>query len=306
MQSWINEYVNQLSSAEYHLQTGLLILFLCFILYKVYTTHQRFRFINDTATSKIASAAQGYVELKGLGELMPGPTITSPFSHRRCLWYQCIIEKRKNLGKKGVWVEESNEISDHLFFIKDDTDECVILPEGAHVIPSEELRWYGSGFHSKSQGKLRSSWFSRHIGFGRYRFTEKLITIADPIYAIGFFNTLKKISNAETLHKQANVLVEEWKKQPAKYLKDFDIDKNGKIQNKEWKIIRLHALQEVKKNYKQTVYHTLQKPQEKNQPFVISALQERELLKKKLELISMYLVLFLFLVYVLLTALQAY
>ena len=296
MESWINEWIKQylqgLSSAEYHFQITLLFLFLCFIFYRIYKTHHRYRFINDTPTSKIASAAQGYVELKGLGEMMPGLTTKSPFSGRSCLWYQCKVEIRKKTGGYKIWSEQSTELSDELFHLHDDTAVCVVIPEGADVIPSEEIYWYGSHYQAKYQGRLKSWWFNRYIGFGKYRFTEKLITVADSLYVIGLFKSVAKNSESETLRKEVNSLVDSWKKQPEKYLKSFDFDNNGKIQKNEWHKIRQYAVHKIRKRKQKFFYNTLQKPKEKNQPFIISTVSERQLLKIKYRNLTLYLLVF--------------
>ena len=306
MDRWIQDYVKGLSSAEYQLQLSLLFIFLCFILYKAYKTHHRYRFINDTATSRVASAPQGYVELKGLGELMPGSNIESPFSHRRCLWYQCIVERRKSLEKYSVWVEESNDISDHLFQLQDETGVCVVIPDGAHIIPSEQRVWYGSHYQAKHQGIFKSWRFGRYIGFGRYRFTEKLIGVADPLYVIGAFKTIQKNVSNELIQHQVEALVQTWKLQPQRYLTAFDTNQNGKIQDGEWKRIRQHAEKEIRKQQNETVHHTIQKPRENHHPFIISAQTEEQLLKKKRGYLLLYLALFLVLLYVLLTAIKMY
>ena len=293
MKSWIVEYIQGLSSAEYHLQLTILFLFLCFLFYNIYKTHRRYRFINDTATSKIASAAQGYVELKGLGESMPGISIKSPFSGRNCLWYQCKVEKKDKTGKYKSWTDYSSEVSDGLFHLQDDTAACVIIPEGAYVIPSEKNYWYGNSYHAKYQGRLKSWWFNRYIGFGNYRFTEKLITVADSLYVIGMFKSVMKNSESETLQKEVNELVESWKKKPNLYLKSFDKDNNGKIQKQEWNKVRQYALHEITKRKQIFLYNTLQKPDEKNQPFIISAVAEQQLLSNKNRHLTFYVVLFL-------------
>lgn len=305
MDIWIGEYVRGLGSAEYHLQIALLLVLLCYILFKAYKTYHRYRFISDTATSKIASAPQGYVELKGLGELMPDSKISSPFSQRRCLWYQCIVDVRKPLKNHSYWVEESNEISSHLFQLQDDSGECIIIPDGAHVIATQKLVWYGSSYQAKNQGVIKSWWFNRFFGFGHYRFTEKLISVADTLYVIGSFKSVQKNISTETLSQQADELIKYWKKNPLKHLKTFDRDNNGKIQNKEWTLIRRQAELEISKKHQQGVHHTVQKPVEENQPFVISVLSERQMLKKKQTILIIYLLLFFFLLYVLLTALNA-
>ena len=304
MENWLREYIEGLSSAEYHIQLVLLFAALAYILYKTFQNFHRYRFIGDTPTARIASAPQGYIEIKGLGEMMPGAEIKSPFSSRRCLWYQCKVEKRQRVHKHSIWVEESNEISDHLFHIQDETGLCVIIPDGATVIPSEQTIWYGSNYHDKYQGKLKSWWFSSFMGFGRFRFTERLITVADPMYAIGNFRTVQKNIDLQTLDTRSKELINSWKQDPVRYLKQFDIDNNNKIQRAEWRLIRQHAERIIREQFGQTQYHTLSQPQESNHPFLISAIPEEELLKKKRMSLVLYLVLFFLLLYVLLTAIK--
>ncbi len=304
MDRWIADYVQGLSPAEFNLQISLLFVFLGFLLFKAYRTHRRYRFVSDTATSRIASAPQGYVELKGLGELMPGTPILSPFSGRRCLWYQCIVERKKRHGKNSVWVEESNDVSDHLFHLEDETGVCVINPEGAHTVPSETNIWYGSSLDARQQAKIKAGRFSRYIGFGRYRFTEKLITVADSLYVIGWFETVRHIVSQEVLSNQVEALISQWKLQPARYLRSFDIDGDGKIKSSEWKLIRRHAEQQVRKRNPTQVNHTLSKPQHTGQPYIISAQSEAQLLKRKRWFMFLYLVTFFLLLYVFLTAIK--
>ena len=305
MISWIDEYIKGLSSAEYHLQVSLLFIFLLFLIIRIYKTYHRYRFINDTATSKIASAAQGYVELKGLGELIPGLEITSPFSYRRCLWYQCIVEKKNRSGKYTTWSEQTNEVSDQLFYLKDNTAECVIIPEGAFVVPSEEIIWYGSSYQEKSRGKLKSWWFSRYIGFGSYRFTEKIITVAEPLYVSGLFKSIQKNSDLNSTEKQVEELIKIWKKESQKKLRQFDLDNNGKIQKQECKLVRKRAVEEIREKQQQYFVHIVKKSEEINQPFIISALSEEALKRKKLRILSIYLVLFCFLLITLITAIKS-
>lgn len=304
MNSWITEYVQGLSPAEYQLHILILSILLGFLLYRSHQIYQRFRYISDTATSRIASAAQGFTELKGLGELIPGPEINSPFSQRKCLWYQCIVERRKQINKHSTWVEESNTISDNLFNIQDESGSCIVIPDGAHVIPTLTQVWYGSHNTGKHRYIKTRFNFQRYIGIGRYRFTEKMIMVADPLYIIGSFKSLRKTINNETLKSQAEELVKTWKMNPQRYLTEFDLDKNGKIQQGEWKIIRQHAEHEVLKRHQPSVHHTIQKPEESNHPFVISSIPEQEIIRKNKIIISINLLIFFFLFYVLLIAMN--
>jgi len=302
---WINQYVQGLSLAEFSVQATLLTFFLCYLLYKIFKTYHRFRYISDTPTSRIASAAQGYVELNGLGELMPGSVIHSPFSQRRCLWYQCILEKRNSSQKHNYWMEESNQISDQLFRLVDDSGECIIIPDGAHVIPSIERVWYANSSRVNPLQRGRG-WFAKFFGSANYRFTEKLITVAEPLHVMGLFKSIEKNSTLENLDVKVNDLVQHWKKNPKKYLTPFDLDKNGRIQRVEWKLIRKQAASLIRQQQPETFLHTLQNPNESDHPFLISALSEPELILKKQRYIALYSMLFLLLLYILLTAIEAY
>ena len=54
----------------------------------------RLRTIRDTPTSKIASAAQGYVELTGHGRPFGEQPLLGKLSLLPCLWYRYKIERR--------------------------------------------------------------------------------------------------------------------------------------------------------------------------------------------------------------------
>lgn len=49
-------------------------------------SYRRARFIGDTPTSRIASAAQGYVELIGRGHHHPGGPVLSRCTLLPCIW----------------------------------------------------------------------------------------------------------------------------------------------------------------------------------------------------------------------------
>jgi hypothetical protein len=50
--------------------------------------------IGDTPTSRIGSAAQGYVELVGRGRNHPNFPVVSKLTQLPCLWYRYIVEQR--------------------------------------------------------------------------------------------------------------------------------------------------------------------------------------------------------------------
>ncbi len=300
MEELITNYFNGLGAVEYNSQLLALCILIFAVLYKAYKNYHRLRYIADTATSKIASAAQGYIELKGLGEMMEGASIESPFSKKRCLWFNCKIEKKQRSGLQTYWEEDSQIVSENLFYLEDETGLCIVDPEGAFVIPSSKIKWYGSHLGDQySSGK--SGWLTT----GKYRFTEKLVFVADALYVMGSFESKRKTINPQLQKEQVESLIKEWKTNPRRYLKKFDIDKNNKIDKKEWVRIREYAQQQVRKKNQQLEYNILKKSGEKNQPFIISTKDEEALLLRKKKEIAGYLVLFFMLLYTLLTALNS-
>lgn len=280
MRSKIVAEINQLSATEYLFILGLLILALVFLFYTAFKAFRRFRFVDGTATSKIRSAAQGLVELKGLAEFMPGDLQVSPFSERRCLWFHCTIEKQRKSGKHNHWVNVSDELSDSLFHLQDDTGTCVINPDHAHVIPEVDRSWYGRSMEARFQAPKQT----QRINFGgKYRFRERLITPATELYALGEFKSFHPNPSEESVNARVEDKIRDWKLQPQRYLRDFDLDQNNKIDQQEWERVRAAAgkeiLQQITKE--QQVQHLLGKPQNSREPYILSAVEEQSLVARK-------------------------
>jgi hypothetical protein len=258
-----------------------LVLVLAYLGYTTYATFRRFRFMQGTATSKIRAAAQGYVELKGLGEWMPGDTILSPFSGRRCVWFHCTIEKKKRTGKNTTWINISDEYSGALFQLVDNTGICIIDPDDAQVAPEIDLTWYGDNATARSQAPRQSNWL--RLGLGNYRFRERLLLTASPLYALGWFRTTRTDLTDENLAKQIDDLVKQWRLQPERYLGAYDLDHNGKIQKQEWRVIRAAAREQVlaAKNRENKEHHVMSRPQQERQPYILSAVPEEDLVLRK-------------------------
>ena len=127
--------------------------------------YRRFRQIHDLPTSRVASAAQGYVELFGRTELLPGELIRSKLSRTPCCWYSYVVEEKDSQNK---WNTIDRGASVEHFLLVDDTGQCVVSPEGAEVLPHD-----------------RKSWDELDR-----RFTEWLLLPKTVIYAIGEFSTI--------------------------------------------------------------------------------------------------------------------
>ncbi len=280
MFSSVADELHQLSTTEYIILLLVLLAAMLFLLYVAFMAFRRFRMIDGTATSKIRSAAQGLVELKGLAEFMPGDLQVSPFSERRCVWYRCTIEKHKKSGKHSHWVNVSDELSDGLFHLHDETGACVINPDNAHVIPEIDRSWYGRGMEARFEAPQKS----QRVNFGgKYRFRERLITPATELYALGEFKSFHSNPSEESINSRVEEKVRDWKLQPERYLRDYDLDKNNKIDKNEWSLIRADARKQVLAEItkEQQVQHVLGKPQNSREPYILSAVEEQSLVAKK-------------------------
>jgi hypothetical protein len=194
-------------------------------LFAWYSTLSRLHTLKSTPTSRIVSAAQGYVELIGRGKLGTPPLI-SKLRVLPCLWYRWKVEQR---NEKNDWTTlEQGESSDH-FVLNDGSGDCVIDPTHAEIITLH-----------------RDEWFS-----GTYRYTEWKLIQNDPLYAIGEFKTIGG-SNATLNHNDLvkQVLIE-WKMDNATLLKRFDLNGNGILDMDEWMLARQAAKREAHKRLAQ-------------------------------------------------------
>lgn len=241
--------------------------------YITFKYFRRARIIEDTPTSKIRSAAQGYAELVGYGDTIDGPEIISPLSKTPCTWYRYKVEK---IGDKYDQVLDSG-VSEELFVLVGKTGRCVINPEGAIVTPTVRKTWYGSKYANDSRSDLG--------GLGRrYRFTEERMHPGDSLYAIGFFQSVGGESEVINTAAEVRTLLTKWKKDHQKLLSMFDKNKDGVIDAYEWENIRKVANYFVRKKIAtrkvSPVTHVLSKPDNTQQPFLLSTRPAHELVKR--------------------------
>lgn len=183
---------------------------------------RRYRQISDLPTSKVVSAAQGYVELFGKSDLLLGTPVTSRLSSTTCCWYSYEIEEKDSDDK---WRTVDSGASVEHFLLRDETGECVISPVGAEVLTNDSKSW----------------------DEGSRRYSESLLLPKGILYAIGEFRTTT--ANAvSTGDERADVgaLLAGWKADQKSLLERFDLNKDGKIDLKEWELARLQAQREIR------------------------------------------------------------
>lgn len=230
------------------------------------------RLIEDTPTSRVRSAAQGYVELVGTGRNMPGAPVIAPLSRLPCTWWRHSIERlvRDNKGR-AKWRVVSKGASDALFLLEDDTGQCIVDPDGAEVLPAKADTWFGSTPLPEA-GPPASRGFR---GFGsEFRYREWRMHAGDPLYAIGWFRTEGGVLPG-TLDTEIVALLREWKKDQAALLARFDADGDGVLTLAEWEKARAAAHEQVTEDRLRQAaapgVHVLGRPAADGRPFLLAA-----------------------------------
>jgi hypothetical protein len=216
--------------------------------YSLWFTFQSWRknrVIEDTPTSRVRSAAQGYVELSGLGVLPPGTKIKGPLSGIPCVWWRYRIEQRRRGERAHLPVSDSSVAP---FLLDDGTGQCLIDPRGADVFPGVTSVWYGPeewprGPPPPDAGGLLG-WLSRAFASGNYRYIEHRLPVYQPVYAIGTFHSVGGAGAVDT-EAAMTELLREWKRDQPALLARFDTNHDGTLSQAEWERARAAARQHV-------------------------------------------------------------
>ncbi len=206
--------------------------------------YRRYRQISDLPTSKVASAAQGYVELVGRGELLGGEPVISRLSKVSCCWYRYLVEEETS-DNKWKTIDKGSSIAH--FLLADDTGKCVISPEGAEIVTDVHRSWREDP----------------------YRYNEWLLLPKSVLYAVGEFTTTGgNLREDVEERKDIAVLIDVWKRDQQNLQQRFDLNQDGTIDKKEWELARLQAAREVRKMRSEQVkplvegVHLLRKPRD--------------------------------------------
>jgi len=199
------------------------------------------RMVEDTPTSRIRSAAQGYVELSGRCRAMEGTRNLAPLTQRPCVWWHFRVQQKVESGTSGKrrrsWRTVNSGRSEQPFLLDDGTGSCIVQPTGAEILTGESTTWYGS-----------TPWPTQAAGAGllhtqghRYRYFEERIYEHEQAYVLGQFRTHTSAGRRD-LQAEATALLAEWKQDQAQLAERFDEDGDGKVSLGEWE----HARQEAK------------------------------------------------------------
>lgn len=243
----------------------------------------RKRIMEDTPTSRVRSAAQGYVELHGVGTLMEGPSIIAPLSGSICTWYGYQVEERRRSGKNTKWVTIESGDSSELFLLVDDTGQCIIDPDGAGVTTAGKDVWYGNSSRPERPPPRNRSLLASLAG-GKYRYSERRMLPGEPLYAIGLFKTVGGAGGDFTTDLDVRDLIKEWKQNGERLLAKFDTNKDGQIDMEEWQAVRDAALGEVRARQREhenaPPAHVMSKTLDRRRPYILSAIPQEFLIRR--------------------------
>lgn len=207
------------------------------------------RAIEDTPTSRVASAAQGYVELQGRAQPNQGQQLLTPHTQLPCLWYRYLVEREED----NKWRHVDSAVSEAPFDLVDASGRCTIEPAGAHVDTTHK--------EERREGDLRH--------------TEWVLLKEDSLYALGAFNSDRPEQRVLNARVDEGELLAEWKEDAAELKRRFDLDGDGEISAKEWMLARQAARREIARRHQairaEAARHTLRKPAD-GRPFLISNL----------------------------------
>ena len=279
----IAQWLSGTSSGQFWLLFTLVALLGLWLLYLGFSLLQRSRLISDMPTSKIRSAAQGYVELEGFARMMPGEPVHAPLSGLSCAWYRYVVEhqEKDRDGRSSEWRTIDSGVSDAIFHLQDDTGRCIVDPDGATITPSTKMCWRGQTRRPGSPPRDKGFW-AQLFASGPYRYTEYRIDEHDGLYVIGQFSGLGDSGGASLKEATVDLLVA-WKRDRAGLLKRFDANGDGAIDLDEWERARQAAEREAMaalRERQQHPEHNLMKKPSYGRPYLISCIPQEVLVTR--------------------------
>lgn len=243
------------------------------------------RLIEDTPTSRIRSAAQGYVELAGRALPLADTQNLAPLTQRPCVWWRYRISKKVESGsgrnRRQRWQTVASGRSSLPFLLDDETDQCIVKPDGAEIVTTETTTWYGATPWPTAPpgGKNAAAWL---LSSGRdYRYVEERIYEHERVLALGDFRSSASNSERDLQAEQAALLAE-WKQDQPELVRRFDDDRDGRVDLAEWEKAREAARRTVSERQvdrpQRATLHVLCKPEDGL--FLLAALPPGDLVKR--------------------------
>jgi hypothetical protein len=204
------------------------------------------RVIEDTPTSRVRSAAQGYVELEGRARPLDGTINLAPLTQRDCVWWRYRVQHRSESagrgGRRERWRTVASGRSGQPFLIDDGTGECIVQPADADVLAAESTTWYGATpWPTPTPGAAAG-----RIDGRDYRYFEERIHVHEQVYALGAFRSVSGTA-AGGVEDAMGALLAGWKQDQAELGRRFDRDRDGAVSLEEWEAARAEARRTVER-----------------------------------------------------------
>ncbi len=200
-----------------------------------------------TPTSRVASTAQGYVELVGVGRAADDAPVYSPARRLPCLWYRY----RAYVRRGDDWRQTEAGESDVPFILDDGSGHCLLDPIGAEILTSR----------------------SESYTTGDSKVEEELLLVGDYLYALGEFTSGGGDRARFDERLELGRVLAEWKDDRDDLHRRFDLDGNGELNPEEWQLARQAArrqLETLKQNsLAEPARHVLSRPRH-GQPYLIA------------------------------------
>lgn len=273
-------------------------------LWRAWANLNKVRLIEDTPTSKARSAHQGYVELEGSARAMDGAPTIAPLTGLPCCWYRFLVEEQITTHHQGKaqtrWQTVDRGESTDTFWLEDDSGRVAVDPEGAEIEARHKDVWRsGSSFSNAPTlpthvASFMQSFVATHRSGNPHRFTEWRINNRDPLYAIGLLKNVGSHATLSSVDDDARALLHDWKQDQATLQRRFDLNQDGKVDEKEWMLARAQARREAMKQRTEQMktfadgINLLGPTKDRNRPYILSAYLQANLLARYRWRVAMY------------------
>jgi hypothetical protein len=180
---------------------GMMVLFLLGMsgisLFAGYKARRSAAIVEETKTSPIGFAQDGYREFEGRVEPVGDEMLTAPLTQSPCCWYHVRLEKwtHETNSRPSGWSVVREATSSSPFLVRDATGVCAVQSYGADLTPTDRSVWTGSTEVPTDRNPPRvppteSATGAVQVSGGpgaQYRYTEERIYAGDPLLVIGSF-----------------------------------------------------------------------------------------------------------------------